>query len=1174
MGDVERSNLLPEGFELRQGLARRASRFTSVAWSPDGRFVAASGLDGLVWVFDTAGKTERVLAGHSDWVRSVAWSPDGSRLASGSNDNTVRIWETATGKAERVLDGHGARVLSVAWSADGSRLASGSLDHSVRVWEAATGKTEHVLKGHTSSVLSVAWSADGSRLASGSADKTVRVWEAATGKTEHVLKGHKGYVQSVAWSADGSRLASGSGDMTVRVWEAATRKARVLEGHTAAVTWLCWSPDRRTLWSSTESGEIRVWDADSGASLGVIEGTEYHYPAFNVAVVPKTSLAAGFEDDSFRIRSFDSFGEVLETPEQVSFSSAKVVFFGESAVGKSCLALRLAEDRFEDLPATHGMKVWKVPAGVLDPGAAAPAGARREVFLWDFGGHDEYRLVHQLFLHDTTLALFLFHPTRGARAFEDVEEWDQQLRAQLKERKVTKLLVRTKTDIETGEANTGRVEKLRNDRQFADYCELSAKENTGVPEFRTAIGRAIGWDQIDEVSRPVHFQATRDHIETKRKSGDVVLYHRDLEEWFLGEYPEKAEGLETVVGQLGQQGLLSDLRLATGERVLVLQVEEVERYAGSIVLVAREAARESGVPAVESKKLLSPEMVFPKIDEDERLKRGDERVVLECVIQLLVEKNLCLEHEGLLVFPHLFESLGAAGRDELAHRVPIYYDFSGAIDNIYSSLVVRLHLSGDFGAVRMWQDRVEYQTTSGGLFGLRKVGDRKGLAHLNLYFDGKTKKGKRDLFIGFVDEHLRKEGVDITDILTVRCPCGETLEERVLRERLVDDKTDVGCPKCDRRHDILTAGGSATRESTGVAKGLVALRTNIERATTAAVATVKEVFREPVTKKTKEPIRILHLSDLHLRGGDKPVELLQPLLADLRNGLNVKSVDYLVVSGDFADKCNEKGFSVAGEFLSGLIEELDLSAARCVLVPGNHDYVQELKSFEMVDDPKGYDRAIQQGAIHLVPHKTEYEQRFRLFADCYRKLRLKDYPLAPAQQFVVDPFEDTKIQFLSLNSAWRIDKFGPKDSAIHNEALSNGLLKAKDGYLGIAVWHHAVTGNDKIEETAFVERLSQKGFRLCLHGDVHAFRPDMVNPYDEQKRLHVAGGGSFAARAKDRPPSTPRMYNLLEIKRDHSRVRVHTREQRSRNAAFSGFAFWPVRSKKGLKREYYDIRLK
>ena len=40
---------------------------------------------------------QRVLGGHSDYVRSVAFSPDGAVLISGSNDGTVRYWDIATG---------------------------------------------------------------------------------------------------------------------------------------------------------------------------------------------------------------------------------------------------------------------------------------------------------------------------------------------------------------------------------------------------------------------------------------------------------------------------------------------------------------------------------------------------------------------------------------------------------------------------------------------------------------------------------------------------------------------------------------------------------------------------------------------------------------------------------------------------------------------------------------------------------------------------------------------------------------------------------------------------------------------------------------------------------------------------------------------------------------------
>ncbi len=63
------------------------------------------------------------MKGHAGGLTSIAYAPDGKWLATGGVDRTARVWDAATGKIERTLDGFQDSLAGVAFSPDSQRLA-------------------------------------------------------------------------------------------------------------------------------------------------------------------------------------------------------------------------------------------------------------------------------------------------------------------------------------------------------------------------------------------------------------------------------------------------------------------------------------------------------------------------------------------------------------------------------------------------------------------------------------------------------------------------------------------------------------------------------------------------------------------------------------------------------------------------------------------------------------------------------------------------------------------------------------------------------------------------------------------------------------------------------------------------------------------------------------------
>ena len=123
-----------------------ATGCSCVAFSSDGKTLAAGGADGTVYIWDVAPINRKpiVLEGHNAEVNTVVFSPDGNTLASGSEDSTIKLWNLRTNQEVTTLRGHTGAIRCLVFSPDGKTLISSSRDATIRLWRAAT--KEDVLK--------------------------------------------------------------------------------------------------------------------------------------------------------------------------------------------------------------------------------------------------------------------------------------------------------------------------------------------------------------------------------------------------------------------------------------------------------------------------------------------------------------------------------------------------------------------------------------------------------------------------------------------------------------------------------------------------------------------------------------------------------------------------------------------------------------------------------------------------------------------------------------------------------------------------------------------------------------------------------------------------------------------------------------------------------------------
>ncbi|MCP5053064.1 MAG: DUF4365 domain-containing protein, partial [bacterium] len=405
---------------------------------------------------------------------------------------------------------------------------------------------------------------------------------------------------------------------------------------------------------------------------------------------------------------------------------------------------------------------------------------------------------HQLYMDETALALMVIDPQK-VNPFDGLDHWEKALTTAVKHNPA-KLLVAGRCDRGGITVSSNKLEQYCQTNNYSAFINTAAKSGDGCATLKELISSHIPWNRLPWTATTLLFKTLKDAIISIKEEGMVLVRISELRQRLQLEPVLKGETiaenqLRAVAGLLAGQGVVQQLDF--GDFVL-LQPEQINNYASAVVRCVRGSTDEIG--CISERDVLEAKIDFKNMP---RLPEADETILLRAMVQTFVDRSLCLREDPpggtQLVFPSYFR-LDRPPIDSHPN-VFVTYGFTGILEDIYTTLVVRLCYTHDFEKDQLWKDAADFTSPGGKRVGLQMIEKKGDSAKINVYFDSGIPVDTQVSFIKYIHQHLENRAQEVTRVRTYVCPhCHTPLEnQQTIKKRVDMGKKDIICGLCEER---------------------------------------------------------------------------------------------------------------------------------------------------------------------------------------------------------------------------------------------------------------------------------------------------------------------------------------------------------------------------------------